>query len=63
MEIKELMSKYRKRKLRFMKERREYYCDYAHNWVINMCREIIRDLKKLNTTSKAKNIKNSEEKE
>jgi len=34
-----------------MKERREYYCDHGHNWVINLCRDIEKDLKQLKQDS------------
>lgn len=50
--IEELIKKYRKRKLATMEERKYYYCDHGHNWVINLCRDIEKDLKELNSYKK-----------
>ncbi len=54
MEIKDLISKYRKRRLGMQKERREYVCDHGHNWMINLCKDIEKDLKKLNSEKEGK---------
>lgn len=43
--INELILKYRKIRLELMKDRREYETEYAHNWVINLCKDIEKDLK------------------
>lgn len=37
------------------KERKEYYCDHGHNWMINLCKDIEKDLKKLEVERGLKN--------
>lgn len=49
MELDKLISRYRKRRLVAQKERKEYYCDHGHNWIINMCKDVEKDLKELKT--------------
>jgi hypothetical protein len=44
--LKNIISKYRKRKLEMMKERRNYKTDHGHNWVISVCQDIEIDLKR-----------------
>ena len=44
--IKDIILKYRNRKLKAINERKQYETDHGHDWIISLCLDIEIDLKK-----------------